>query len=65
MVESHKYFLKLLGDLTVQPELRTTSLDQWSDNVFIKGDMGNILGFVGYTVSIRTTHLCHKSKTGD
>lgn len=64
MVESHKYFLKLLGDLTVQPELRTTSLDQWSDNVFIKGDMGNILGFVGYTVSIRMTHLCHKSKTG-
>ena len=28
-----------------------------------KGQMVNILNFVGYTVSVPTTHLCHSSMT--
>lgn len=64
VVEGHKYLLKLPGDLTMQPGLRTTDLDHWSEMFSVKGHIGNILAFLGYTVSITTTQLCHSSKKG-
>lgn len=54
-VQAKKTLIQKVGRLLCPRD----AIGQWLENFFVKGQMINILDFIGHTISMAAIHLCH------